>query len=117
MPGYAIGRIDHPVVYRPEGQPHRGETPVDVEYGIVLLSDVARKVLAKDRAPDRVNIYEIMSTPVIGVDPEMDIRYCTQLFDWFGLSYAPVIDKGELKGIVSYASMVLRGLCRLAQGS
>ena len=64
-----------------------------------------------DRSPERVNIYEIMSKPVIGVDPEMDIRYCTRLFDKFGLSYAPVIDKGELKGIVSYANMVLRGLC------
>jgi CBS domain-containing protein len=83
----------------------------DDEYGIVLLSDVAREVLAKDRSPERVNIYEIMSKPVIGVDPEMDIRYCTRLFDKFGLSYAPVIDRGELKGIVSYASMVLRGLC------
>ena len=83
----------------------------DDEYGIVLLSDVAREVLAKDRSPERVNIYEIMSKPVIGVDPEMDIRYCTRLFDKFGLSYAPVIDKGELKGIVSYANMVLRGLC------
>jgi len=62
--------------------------------------------------------YEIKSKPVIGVDPEMDICYCTQLFDRFGLSYAPVIDKGgELKGIVSYANMVLRGLCRLTQGS
>jgi CBS domain-containing protein len=84
----------------------------DDEYGIVLLSDVAREVLARDRAPERVNIYEIMSKPVIGVDPDMDIRYCTRLFDKFGLSYAPVIDNGELKGIVSYASMVLRGLCR-----
>jgi predicted transcriptional regulator len=83
----------------------------DDEYGIVLLSDVAREVLAKDRSPERVNIYEIMSKPVIGVNPEMDIRYCTRLFDKFGLSYAPVIDKGELKGIVSYANMVLRGLC------
>jgi CBS domain-containing protein len=84
----------------------------DDEYGIVLLSDVAREVLARDRAPERVNIYEIMSKPVIGVDPDMDIRYCTRLFDKFGLSYAPVIEKGELRGIVSYASMVLRGLCR-----
>jgi CBS domain-containing protein len=84
----------------------------DDEYGIVLLSDVAREVLARDRAPERVNIYEIMSKPVIGVDPDMDIRYCTRLFDKFGLSYAPVIENGELKGIVSYASMVLRGLCR-----
>ena len=85
---------------------------IDDEYGIVLLSDVAREVVAKDRSPERVNIYEIMSKPVIGVDPDMDIRYCTRLFDKFGLSYAPVIDNGELKGVVSYASMVLRGLCR-----
>jgi CBS domain-containing protein len=30
------------------------------EYGIVLLSDIAKKVLAADRSPDRVNLYEIM---------------------------------------------------------
>jgi len=36
----------------------------DDEYGIVLLSDIAKQVLAKDRSPQRVNIYEIMSKPV-----------------------------------------------------
>lgn len=81
------------------------------EYGIVLLSDIARKVLAKDRAADRVNIYEIMSKPVITVDSDMDIRYCARLFDNFGLSYAPVISEGSLVGIVSYADMVLGGFC------
>ncbi|HGX92814.1 MAG TPA: histidine kinase, partial [Candidatus Tenderia sp.] len=30
----------------------------DDEYGIVLLSDIARQVLARDKAPERVNIYE-----------------------------------------------------------
>ena len=35
-----------------------------------------------------------------------------QLLTETGLSYAPVIKNGELKGIVSYASMALRGLCR-----
>ena len=46
---------------------------VDDEYGIVLLSDVAREVVARDRAPERVNIYEIMSKPVIGVDPDLTV--------------------------------------------
>ena len=32
----------------------------DDEYGMVLLSDIAKDVLAKDRSPERVNIYEIM---------------------------------------------------------
>lgn len=44
------------------------------EYGIVLLSDIAREVLAVDRSPERVNVYEIMSKPVVGVDQGMDIR-------------------------------------------
>jgi signal-transduction protein with cAMP-binding, CBS, and nucleotidyltransferase domain len=82
----------------------------DDEYGIVLLSDIARHVLAKDRSPDRVNIYEIMSKPVIAVDPQMDVRYCARLFDRFGLARSPVIEGGEVIGIVSYTDMVLRGL-------
>lgn len=83
---------------------------VDDEYGIVLISDIAKQILAKDRSPDRVNVYEVMSKPVISVDPEMDIRYCARLFDKFGLSRAPVIEKGELIGIVSFTDMVLRGM-------
>jgi len=83
----------------------------DDEYGIVLLSDIARKVLAHDRAPERINIYEIMSKPVISVDPDMDIRYCARVFDKFGLSRTPVIENKQLIGIVSYADMVLKGLC------
>ena len=81
------------------------------EYGIVLLSDIAREVLAVSRAPERVNIYEIMSKPVVSVDPDMDIRYCARLFNKLGFSYAPVIEQGKLLGIVGYADMLLKGLC------
>lgn len=80
------------------------------EYGIVLIADIARQVLAKDRAPARVNIYEIMSKPVLTVDPDMDIRYCARLFDKFGLSRSPVVDNKKLVGIVSYTDMVLVGM-------
>ncbi|MBT8050295.1 MAG: histidine kinase, partial [Gammaproteobacteria bacterium] len=47
----------------------------DDEYGVVMFRDVAKRVLAPDLSPDRVNMYEIMSKPVLGVDPEMDVRY------------------------------------------
>ncbi len=83
----------------------------DDEYGIVLIADIARKVLARDRAPERVNVYEIMSKPVITVHGDMDIRYCARLFEKFGLSRAPVLDDRRLIGIVSYTDMVLRGMC------
>ncbi len=83
----------------------------DDAYGMVLISDIAKQVLAKDKAPDRVNVYEIMSKPVITVEQDMDIRYCARLFEKFGLSRAPVVSEGELVGIVSLTDMVLRGLC------
>lgn len=80
------------------------------EYGIVLIADIAKQVLAKDRSPDRVNVYEVMAKPVISVDPNMDIRYCARLFETFGLSRAPVIECGTMIGIISFTDMVLRGM-------
>lgn len=80
------------------------------EYGLVMLADIARQVLAKDKSPSRMNIYEIMSKPVITVDPDMDIRYCARLFTRFHLSRAPVVDNGNIVGIVSFTDMTLKGL-------
>jgi predicted transcriptional regulator len=82
----------------------------DDEYGVVMFRDMAKKVLARDHSPNRVNIYEIMSKPVISVHPDMDIRYCTRLFDRFGLSRAPVLEDHKILGLVSYTDIVLNGL-------
>ncbi len=79
------------------------------EYGIVLLSDIACQVLACDRAPDRVNIYEIMTKPVITADPDMDIRYCARLFERFDISRAPVVEKGAIVGVICFTDMVVKG--------
>lgn len=84
----------------------------DDEYGMLLISDIARLVLGRDRAPERVNVYEVMAKPVISVDPEMDIRYCARLFDRFALSRAPVVHHGEIVGIVSFTDLVLKGLLK-----
>ncbi|MCK5917229.1 MAG: CBS domain-containing protein [Cocleimonas sp.] len=88
----------------------------DDEYGVVLLADIAKQVIAKDRSPQRVNIYEIMSKPVISVREDMDIRYCSRLFSRFGLNIAPVSDKsGELVGTVSYKDIVLNGILKASK--
>ena len=80
------------------------------EYGMLLFSDVAKKVIAQNRAPERVNVYEIMAKPVLTVRPDMDIRYCARLFDNFGISHAPVVENDKIVGIVSYYLLVLQGL-------
>ena len=85
----------------------------DDEYGLINCGDIARHVLAKDRAPDRVNVYEIMSKPVISVHPQMDIRYCSRLFAHYDLVRAPVIEDRKVIGIISPNSLVLDGLYRI----
>jgi CBS domain-containing protein len=86
----------------------------DDEYGMLLISDIARHVLAKDRAADRVNVYEVMAKPVVWVDPGMDIRYAARLFNRLGFSRAPVLEHGKVVGIVSFTDMVIRGMLQIA---
>jgi CBS domain-containing protein len=87
----------------------------DDEYGMLTSGDIARHVLAKDRAPDRVNVYEIMSKPVISVHPDMDIRYCSRLFANYNLVRAPVLENNKVVGMVSPNSLVLDGLYKTFQ--
>jgi len=80
------------------------------EYGLLLFSDIAKKVLAKDRAPERVNVYEVMAKPVLMVRPDMQVRYCARLFENFGISHAPVVEDDKIVGMVSFYLLVLHGL-------
>ncbi|KGK41446.1 hypothetical protein LH51_14985 [Nitrincola sp. A-D6] len=84
------------------------------EYGILLLSDIAKKVLAKNLSPERVNIYEIMSKPALCIRSQMQIRFCARLFNKFGLAVAPVVDKeDDIIGVINYDDLVLSGLPNL----
>ncbi len=78
------------------------------EYGIVVLSDIASRVINEDRSPARTNVYEIMSKPVLTVDCDMDIKYAIRLLSRFGLSRALVTEGGKLIGIVTVREMVFR---------
>lgn len=80
------------------------------EHGMLLFSDIAKKVIGADKAPERVNVHEIMAKPVVTVRPEMHIRYCARLFDNFGIGHAPVEENGKIIGMVSYYRLVLYGL-------
>jgi len=83
------------------------------EYGLLLFSDIARKVIGQDRAPERVNVHEIMAKPVVTVRPDMHIRYCARLFENFGIGHAPVEEDGKIIGMVSYYRLALYGLPNL----
>ena len=78
------------------------------EMGIVVVSDIAQQVIAKNRSPARVDVYEIMAKPVITLDKDMDIRYAVRLLSNFSLSRGLVVNhQRELVGIVTLRDMVL----------
>ena len=79
----------------------------DDAWGIIALQDLIRGVLIPGRLPKEVNVYEIMTKPVITVPAGMDIRYVARLLYHAGIRRAPVEDQGELVGMVSMSSLIL----------
>ena len=80
----------------------------DDELGLVAISDIARDVVAWDRAPDRVNVYEIMTKPALTLPPDMLLRYAVRLLVRNGTSRALVVDQERNPlGIVTLRDMVL----------
>ena len=78
------------------------------EVGLVLVSDIAGKVIALNRAPERVNVYEIMSKPVLTLPPDMLVRYAIRLLVRFEVSRAIVVDNDRNPlGLVTLRDLVM----------
>ena len=86
------------------------------EWGLLVLHDIAEKVIGPDRSLDRVSVHEIMSKPAVTADAAMDIRYAIRLLTRFGLSRALVTDGNQLVGIVTLRDMVFRYAAAEARG-
>jgi len=79
----------------------------DDAWGIVVVKDFIKGVIIPDRSPSEVNLYEIMTKPIITVPADMDIRYVARLIYRAGIRRAPVEDGGELIGMISLSSLIL----------
>ncbi len=79
----------------------------DDAWGLVAVQDFVKGVIIAGRSPEEVNIYEIMTKPIITVPADMDIRYVARLIYRAGIRRAPVEDGGELIGMISLSSLIL----------
>ncbi len=76
--------------------------------GIVTDRDIAIKVIMHDRKGSEIKAKEIMSSPLVSIEPGVLLeKACTVLAE-NGIRRMPVIEDGELLGIISVRNVLTR---------
>lgn len=76
-------------------------------YGIVVYADIVGKVLADGKDPVKVKVHDIMTKPAITIPPTMSVQHLATLFKHHHFGHAPVVDGGQLLGVVSMTDLVV----------
>jgi CBS domain-containing protein len=84
---------------------------VDAESGGKLLGmfserDYARKVILKGKSSHATTVSELMSSPVTTVGPDDTIETCMELMTTRHIRHLPVIDSGQMIGLVSIGDVL-----------
>jgi CBS domain-containing protein len=74
--------------------------------GVVSERDYARKMILKGRSSVGTPISAIMSSPVITVDSAQSVEACMALMTDKHLRHLPVVDNGQLLGLLSIGDLV-----------
>ena len=79
----------------------------DDAYGIITETDIIYRVIATEKDPETILVYQIMSTPCITVDPGLSLTNVARLFVENGIEKAPVI-KEKLLGMISATDLIMK---------
>lgn len=69
--------------------------------GIITESDLVRRVLAKNLTPSKLTAKEVMSTPLITVEPDETLTETARRMSKLDVRRLGVIYRGDLVGIIS----------------
>ena len=74
--------------------------------GIISERDYARNVVLKGRTSPATHVREIMNTAVLYVTPDRTVEECMALMTDRRIRHLPVIDQGQLIGLISIGDLV-----------
>src|SRR5688500_9358443 len=81
-------------------------TKADEVAGIVTERDYLRRVAVEGPPDEDVTVDEIMSSPLIVVTPDTAIDECMALMTDRRIRHVPVVDEGEVVGVISIGDLV-----------
>lgn len=69
--------------------------------GIVTERDIVRRVVTLAVDPRKVKVKDIMSSPLIVVNPEASIEEAAKVMVLYGIRRLPVVEEGKLVGLIT----------------
>lgn len=70
--------------------------------GIITESDIIKKVVAENLCPNEIKVEEIMSSPIIVIDPYSPLEEAMNTMSKCNIRRLPVVENGKLIGIVTH---------------
>ena len=78
----------------------------DKPIGIITESDIIRKIVSKGKDSNKVKVNEIMSSPLVVIDPYIPIEEAMKIMSRCNIRRLPVIENDELVGVITERDIV-----------